>query len=202
MPSQRQTYRAGGHEVSNLIAELPGSGRADEIVVVGAHYDTVPTTPGADDNASAVAVLLEVARLMRPRQFERTIRFVAFTCEESPHFHTGEMGSQVYARGCRARGDRVVGMLCLEMVGFYSSAPDSQRIPTAIPQFLATDLPSPRRFFGGRGKPAFRGNCCGNFAADFAGRVGFRSSQSCCPKRFTTSGDRTTVRFGIKVIRP
>jgi Zn-dependent M28 family amino/carboxypeptidase len=138
---ERQTYRAGGEEVSNLIAELPGTGRADEIVIVGAHYDTVPTTPGADDNASAVAVLLEVARLMRPRQSKRTIRFVAFTCEEAPHFHTGEMGSQVYAKRCRERGDRVVGMLCLEMVGFYSSAADSQRIPSAIPSFLRRAFP-------------------------------------------------------------
>ncbi len=138
---ERQNYLAGGQEVSNLIAELPGSGRADEIVVVGAHYDTVPTTPGADDNASAVAVLLEVARLMRTWQTERTIRFVAFTCEESPHFHTGEMGSQAYAGRCRSLGERVVGMLCLEMVGFYSSAPDSQRIPSAIPSFLRWIFP-------------------------------------------------------------
>ena len=141
---ERQTYLAGGHDVSNLIAELPGSGREDQIVVVGAHYDTVPTTPGADDNASAVAVLLEVARLMRTWQPERTIRFVAFACEEMPHFHTGEMGSQIYARRCRARGERVAGMLCLEMVGFYSTAPDSQRIPSAIPNFL-------RRIFPPRG---------------------------------------------------
>ena len=138
---QRQAYRAGGQEVSNLVAELPGAARADEIVILGAHYDTVPTTPGADDNGSAVAVLLEVARLMRSRQCARTIRFVAFTCEESPHFHTGEMGSQMYARSCRARGDRLVGMLCLEMVGFYASAPDSQRIPSAIPSFLRPVFP-------------------------------------------------------------
>jgi Zn-dependent M28 family amino/carboxypeptidase len=138
---ERQAYRAGGQEVENLIAQLPGSSRADEIVVVGAHYDTVPATPGADDNASAVAVLLEVARLMRSRQFERTVRFVAFTCEEAPHFHTGEMGSQAYAKACRARGDRVVGMLCLEMLGFYSTAPGGQQIPSAIPKFLRPVFP-------------------------------------------------------------
>ncbi|HEX4144163.1 MAG TPA: M28 family peptidase [Pirellulales bacterium] len=138
---ERQAYRARGQEVSNLIAELPGSGRADEIVVLGAHYDTVPATPGADDNASAVAVLLEVARAMRPWRCQRTIRFVAFTCEEMPHFHSGEMGSQMYARMCRTRGDRVVGMLCLEMVGFYSSAANSQRIPSAIPNFLRPVFP-------------------------------------------------------------
>jgi Zn-dependent M28 family amino/carboxypeptidase len=138
---ERQVYRAGGQEVSNLIAELPGARQADDIVILGAHYDTVPTTPGADDNASAIAVLLEVARLMRSRKCKRTVRFVAFACEEAPHFHIGEMGSQMYAKSCRSRGDRVVGMLCLEMVGFYSSAPNSQQIPSAIPNFLRRVFP-------------------------------------------------------------
>ena len=145
---QRQRYLAGGVEVANLIAELPGTSRADEIVILGAHYDTVPTTPGADDNASAVAVLLEVARLMRPAEPARTVRFVAFACEEVPHFYTGEMGSQVYARGCRSRNERVIGMLCLEMVGYYTSAPGSQQIPAGIPEFLRGALPE-----------------CGNFLA-------------------------------------
>jgi Zn-dependent M28 family amino/carboxypeptidase len=138
---ERQSYLAAGHSVDNLVAELPGSRRADEIVILGAHYDTVAATPGADDNASAVAVLLEVARLFRPWQSGRTIRFVAFACEEMPHFHTGEMGSQVYAKACRARGESVVGMLCLEMVGFYSTEPDSQRLPPGIPKFLRPIFP-------------------------------------------------------------
>ncbi|HTU26241.1 MAG TPA: M28 family peptidase [Pirellulales bacterium] len=138
---ERQSYLVCEQEVSNLIAELPGTRRAGEIVVLGAHYDSTPTTPGADDNASAVAVLLEVARRMRSRPCERTIRFVAFTCEEMPHFHTGDMGSQVYARACRALGERIVGMLCLEMVGYFSSAPGSQRIPSAIPRWLRWIFP-------------------------------------------------------------
>src|SRR5688572_16072222 len=70
----RQTYTAGGQQVSNFIAELPGGRRRDEIVILGAHYDTVWTTPGADDNASAVAVLLEAARLMRSLSPTRTVR--------------------------------------------------------------------------------------------------------------------------------
>src|SRR5437899_1191398 len=105
---ERQVYRAAGTEVANLIVEIAGTTRPAEIVVLGAHYDTVPSTPGADDNASAVAVLLEVARLMRAWQPRRTVRFVAFPCEEMPHFHTHEMGSQVYAKQCRARGNRIV----------------------------------------------------------------------------------------------
>jgi Zn-dependent M28 family amino/carboxypeptidase len=137
----RQTYQARGHEVSNLVAELPGSKRHDEIVVVGAHYDTVESTPGADDNASAVAVMIEVARLMRRLQPARTVRFVGFACEEPPHFYTGEMGSQVYARRCRARGENVRGMLCLEMVGYYSTAPGSQRVPESIPRTFHKAFP-------------------------------------------------------------
>src|SRR5262245_36140080 len=112
---ERQAYSIGGQEVANIVAELPGSNRQDEVVVLGAHYDTVSTTPGADDNASAVAALIEAARRMRHLKPSRTVRFVAFPCEEKPHAHTGDMGSQRYARRCRERGERITGMLCLEM---------------------------------------------------------------------------------------
>ncbi|HEV3418466.1 MAG TPA: M28 family peptidase [Pirellulales bacterium] len=138
---ERQTYMASGSRVTNLIIEIPGTAKANEIVVVGAHYDTIPVTPGADDNASAVAVLLEVARLMRRWQPQRTVRFVAFTCEELPHFHTGDMGSQVYARRCREREDPIVGMLCLEMVGFFTSETGIQQLPPGIPRFLRLLFP-------------------------------------------------------------
>jgi Zn-dependent M28 family amino/carboxypeptidase len=143
----RQTYLAAGSEVSNFIAELPGGGQKDELVVVGAHYDTVATTPGADDNASAVAMLIESARLMREMSPSRTVRFVAFACEEPPFFYTGEMGSQVYARECRQRGERIRGMLCLEMVGYYSTAPNSQRAPATLPAALRKVLPTRGNFF-------------------------------------------------------
>ncbi len=148
---ERQAYLANGHEVANLIATIPGSNRPDEIVILGAHYDTVETTPGADDNASAVAVLIEVARLLRDCRPRRTIRFVAFACEEPPHFYSDEMGSQVYAGACRSRGDRIVGMLCLEMVGFYSTAANSQRLPEAIPQFLRWAFPRRGNFLAAVG---------------------------------------------------
>jgi Zn-dependent M28 family amino/carboxypeptidase len=137
----RQPYRVGQHEVSNIVAELPGIRRREEIVVVGAHYDTIFYTPGADDNASAVAVLIEVARLMRPLHPSRTVRFVSFACEEPPYFHTGDMGSQVYARQCRASNEHIHGMLCLEMLGYYATEPNSQQIPPGIPRFLHRFLP-------------------------------------------------------------
>jgi Zn-dependent M28 family amino/carboxypeptidase len=138
----RQTYTIGKQEVANIVAQIPGGRRSNEIVVIGAHYDTVETTPGADDNASAVAVLIEVARRMRQLQPSRTVRFVSFACEEPPYFYTGDMGSQVYARECRQRKEHIHGMLCLEMVGYYSDAPNSQRIPESIPGFLRPTLPN------------------------------------------------------------
>lgn len=137
----RHWYRASGVEVANLVAEIPGSDPAGGIVVLGAHYDTIPETPGADDNASAVAVLLEAARLLRPFTPRATIRFVAFPCEEPPHFHGDEMGSQVYARSCRERNEPIVGMLCLEMVGFYSKAAGSQQLPATIPRIFRPLFP-------------------------------------------------------------
>jgi len=137
----RQTYLARDVETSNLIVDRKGTQGAGKVVVVGAHYDTVATTPGADDNASAVAVMIEVARLLAGRRFKRTIRFVAFACEEPPYFRTEFMGSVQYARECRRRGDRIAGMICLEMMGYYTDKPDSQQIPTAIPKFLRWIFP-------------------------------------------------------------
>jgi len=137
----RQTYRVADADASNIVVERRGSSYADQIVVVGAHYDTVPTTPGADDNASAVAMLIEVARLLAPQRTKRTVRFVAFACEEPPHFHSDSMGSEQYARACRARNESIVGMMCLEMVGYYSTLPGSQRVPDAIPRLLRLAFP-------------------------------------------------------------
>ena len=142
----RQTYKAFGAETCNLIVERRGTERAKEILVVGAHYDTVPQTPGADDNASAVAMLLEVARLTAGVPLRRTVRFVAFSCEEPPHFYSDTMGSQQYARACRKAGENVIGMLCLEMVGFFSDAPGSQQCPPQIPRLLRRAFPSRGNF--------------------------------------------------------
>lgn len=147
----RQTYFADGQEVSNFIAELPGGSRGGEIVVVGAHYDTVWSTPGADDNASAVAVLIEVARRMRRLEPTRTVRFVGFACEEPPFFYTGEMGSQVYARECRRKNERIHGMLCLEMVGYYSDQPGSQQVPPSLPRAVHRLLPRRGNFLAAVG---------------------------------------------------
>ncbi len=148
---QRQSYLVGSLEVSNLIVEWPGTREPDEIVVIGAHYDTIESTPGADDNASAVAVLIKTARLLQGRKFRRTVRFVAFACEEPPHFYTDTMGSAVYARQCRVRDENIVGMLCLEMMGYYSDKPGSQRVPSEIPKLLRPAFPRRGNFLAAVG---------------------------------------------------
>ncbi len=148
---QREAYDALGDEATNLIVERAGSQRADEIVLLGAHYDTVPATPGADDNASAVAVLIEVSRLLREHTGKRTTRYVAFACEEPPYFNLDVMGSQHHARQSRLRGDKIVGMLCLEMVGYYSEIKGSQSIPPGIPVWLRRFFPQRANFLAAVG---------------------------------------------------
>src|SRR4051812_39025090 len=106
----RQEYTARDKAFANLMATVPGRSRPDEIFVVGAHYDTHKNSPGANDNGSGVAGLLELARHFSRQQPARTIRFVAFTNEETPFTRTSEMGSRVYAKACRERQDNVVGM--------------------------------------------------------------------------------------------
>jgi Zn-dependent M28 family amino/carboxypeptidase len=124
-----QGYEAHGVRCENLEVAVPGSRRSGEIVLAGAHYDTVPGSPGADDNASGVAGLIEIARELRACAPARTLRLVAFVNEEPPFFPFGPMGSKVYADAARARGDDIRLMLSLEMLGYYTSRPASQAYP-------------------------------------------------------------------------
>lgn len=113
----------------NLIVQKKGTCEADSILIIGAHYDTVPGTSGADDNASGVASLLELAQLIRHQPTQKTIRFVAFTLEEPPYFRTSYMGSWVHAKRCSQNSENITGMISLEMVGYYSDLERSQRYP-------------------------------------------------------------------------
>lgn len=124
-----QEYPVWGRIVKNLDASLPGAGRPGEIVVVGAHYDSVPGCPGANDNGTGVAAMLEIARLVRDRPLRRTVRFVAFVNEEPPFCFTSDMGSVVYARRCGERGERIVAMFSLETIGWYRDGTGTQRYP-------------------------------------------------------------------------
>lgn len=126
---ESQSYEVEGHQVRNIIAERRGHEDPDRVLIIGAHYDTRTETPGADDNASGVAVLLELARLHAQTPFRKTIRFVAFTLEEAPFFRSPQMGSRVYASSLKARGDLVEAMISLEMLGYYSDEADSQSFP-------------------------------------------------------------------------
>lgn len=113
-----QAYKYSGQQVANLIATPPGAAGTSAYYLVGAHYDTVPSTPGADDNASAVAVMLEVARRAARSSPPAPVRFAAFTLEEPPAFTTGQQGSRVFVRERKRAGDRIAGAVILEMVGY------------------------------------------------------------------------------------
>lgn len=126
---QQQEYMISGKSVKNIETEIRGTIRSDEIVVVGAHYDSVRGSPGANDNASGVAALLELAKEFKNKDVNRTLRFVAFVNEEPPYFQTEEMGSRVYARRSRARAENIVAMFSLETIGYYSDAENSQVYP-------------------------------------------------------------------------
>jgi Zn-dependent M28 family amino/carboxypeptidase len=126
---QPQEYETRGVKSANLIIEIPGSSLHDQIIIVGAHYDSVLGSPGANDNGSGVAALLEISRLLAGINPARTIRFVAFTNEEPPFFLRRDMGSRVYASNARSRNENIVAMLSLETMGYYSEVPYSQDYP-------------------------------------------------------------------------
>jgi Zn-dependent M28 family amino/carboxypeptidase len=125
-PPRRQVYETRGLGFVNISAELTGGKHGDQIVIIGAHYDTHKDSPGANDNGSAVAALLELARYFARGATAYTLRFVFFTNEEAPFTRRKDMGSRVYARECRERGDNVVGMICLETIGCCSTEIGSQ----------------------------------------------------------------------------
>jgi hypothetical protein len=125
----RQTFICERQEVSNVIA---GDQSPQGYYILGAHFDTVYGTPGADDNASGVAVLLEVARLAKTLALPQPWTFIGFTTEEPPIFFTPYMGSSVYARKAKKNKEKILGMLCLEMVGYYRQEPDSQSLPLSL----------------------------------------------------------------------
>ena len=125
----RHEYAMGRDTWANLEITRLGREHPDDIILIGAHYDSVIGSPGANDNATGVSALLELSRPAAARDLGKTVRFVAFVNEEPPHFQTALMGSRVYARQARAHGDRIRAMLSLETLGYYSEAPGSQAFP-------------------------------------------------------------------------
>ena len=131
----RQELVVEGLTVDNLEVEIKGGDQPDEIVVVGAHYDSVEGSPGANDNGTGTAALLALARSFFGQQPSRTLRFVAFVNEEPPYYYTAEMGSWVYAKRSRERDEKIVAMLSLETIGYYQDKPDSQNYPFPLSYF-------------------------------------------------------------------
>jgi hypothetical protein len=124
-----QSYEMQGKRVENLVVETPGTTLPQEVVLIGTHYDSYLASPGADCNASGVAVAVELARLLRHSQVARTLRFVFFTNGESPWQGTEFMGSAHYAAAAKARGDSIELALLLDSVGYYSQNVGSQSFP-------------------------------------------------------------------------
>lgn len=140
---RRDTYELRGQACHNIEVEIRGT--RPEILVVGAHYDSVLGSPGANDNASGVAGLLALARRFAGKPCGQTLRFVAFVNEEPPYFQTEEMGSFVYAKRCKDRGDRIEAMISLETIAYFSDRPKSQNYPAAGLGFF---YPSTGNFIG------------------------------------------------------
>lgn len=126
---RRQNFHAQNKICCNIKAVLTGTKHPGQVVIIGAHYDSVFGCPGANDNGSAVAATLALARCFSNKKPARSLRFVLFANEEPPFFQTDEMGSQIYAKNCRAKGDNIVAMLCFECIGYYTDEPNSQKYP-------------------------------------------------------------------------
>ena len=148
----------------NIVAEIKGTEKPDEIIVIGAHYDSAPIAgcKGANDNASGVAATIALAKYFSDKPQKRTLRFVAFANEEPPFFWTKAMGSYVYAKSCKAKNEKIIAMFTPETIGFYSDAADSQKYPPPLNLFYPST---------------------GNFIA-FAGDSGSESLIKECVKSF------------------
>ena len=130
-----QEYLYDNITYANIEVELLGTKYPDEIIVIGAHYDSVIYSPGANDNASGVAAVLEIARLLNRQSLSRTVRLVAFVNEEPPFFQTEAMGSLVYAKRSAARKENIVAMFTPETIGYFSDEPGSQTYPPLLDNF-------------------------------------------------------------------
>ena len=122
-------YKIKNKSYYNLEVERLGTEKPNEIIVIGAHYDSAFSTPGANDNGTGAAATLELARIFAQKSPKRTIRFVEFTNEEPPFFWTGDMGSLVYAKQIDRSKEKVVAMISLETMGYFSDMVGSQKYP-------------------------------------------------------------------------
>jgi hypothetical protein len=172
-----------GITVRNVEAVIPGRERDAGVVVVGAHYDSVRGSPGANDNASGVAALLEIGRALRGREFRREIRLVAFVNEEEPFSYTESMGSVRYARHMVEQGMGVTAMVSLETIGYYTDDPGTQRYPFPLSYFY----PDSGNFIGFVGNPA-SGTLVRTMVRSFRQYARFPSEGIAAPERIPGVG--------------
>jgi len=140
---RRDSYKINGLTCDNIEAEIRGTD--PQIILIGAHYDSVFGAPGANDNGSGVAAILALARRFAGKPTTSTLRFVAFVNEEPPYFQTRQMGSFVYAERCKARNEQIVAMISLETIGYFSDAPHSQTYPVPL---IGSLYPNRANFIG------------------------------------------------------
>jgi Peptidase family M28 len=192
-----QSYRAQGVLSENLDVTCEGQSKPSEIILVGAHYDSVPGSPGANDNASGVAALLEISRGFAKRAPARSVRFVAFVNEEAPFFCGDQMGSMVYAKAARARGDDIRLMVSLEMLGCFTDESGSQCYPPLLrffyPDRATSSLSCPTLARAGR---------CANWSMRFAPIRISQPNRSPRSNSSRASPGATTPRSGDKAIVP
>ena len=130
-----QEYQINNKSYYNLEVERLGTEKPNEIVLIGGHYDSAFTSPGANDNGTGAVATLELARIFAQKSTKRTVRFVEFTNEEPPFFWTEDMGSLVYAQRSRQNQENIVAMLSLETIGYFSDTVGSQKYPFPINLF-------------------------------------------------------------------
>ena len=164
---ERLAYDVSGVRCLNLEITRSGGARDREILLIGAHYDTVTGSPGANDNASGVSALLEISRLFANIEPALTVRFVAFVNEEPPFFMSHQQGSMVYAEAARRQGDDIRLMASIETIGWYSSEAGSQSYPPLFNFSIRTG-----RISLGSFRIFVRGRQCGGLRRRFV-RVGF-----------------------------
>jgi len=131
-PVREQTYSVQGHQVRNLEIIIPGRDATEGTVLVGAHYDSIAGSPGANDNASGVAAVLELAHIWKAAPQRKPIRLVLFVNEEPPFFQTADMGSLAYARQLQSEHISVSAMISLETIGYFSDVVGSQKYPAML----------------------------------------------------------------------
>jgi Zn-dependent M28 family amino/carboxypeptidase len=137
-----QDFMVGNTTFSNITITIDGQSFPEEIIVIGAHYDTVFGTPGADDNAGATAILLEMARILNDSHLARTLKLVFFVLEEPPVFGTTNMGSRIFARRAREKNMDIQAMISLEMVGYFSDEKRKQAFPLPLMTLFYSTTPN------------------------------------------------------------